>query len=242
MKTNRNAYVKANVADERLGPCESARVVNGLYHGQKVEIHEETGGWARVTSYYRNHPDGERVARWVKAAELSPNEPPPPRHGLPDTRLGNALAKSDGVARYWRRFLREAKRAIERGLATEDDFVEWGGWTRSCTDGYYFVHTETRVVGRVYVHAPSGKLAQWHPWMDGAEVAKYLYQKQNGICVLCAERFRPRNLVVDHIVPRRMGRVDKLRNLQLLCPACNGFKGDRSMAWAIGTLKDAGTR
>ena len=194
-----------------------------------------------MTRHYDHHLDGREFARWIKSSSLTPNKPPPPRHRLPPTRLGAALARSDDVGRYWRRFLQAARRAIERGLASEDDFVEWGGWTRSGgSPGYYFVHTGTHLRERIYLHAGTGRMAQWHPWMDDQEVAAYLYRQQGAKCVLCRQPFRLRNLEKDHVVPKRRTRSDKIANLQLLCAACNRVKGDRSQAWAIGRLRELG--
>ena len=234
------AFVRDEVASEHLAPSEDAEVVNRLYRGQQVEVFEEIAGWARVTKYYYHHLDGNRVARWLKTSSLSPDKPDPPKHSLPDTRLGKAIAKSDDVGRYWKRFMRAANIATKRGLVEEDAFVESSGWARSTSDGYFYVHTESHIRGRIYLHAPSGKMAQWHPWMGDEKIAKYLYEQQNGKCVLCAHDFPLRNLEKDHILPKKKKRIDKISNLQLLCSACNKVKGDRSMENAVGRLQEKG--
>ena len=235
------AFVTDEVVAQHLAPSEGAEVVNRLYRGERVEFFEQMDGWARVSWYYDHHFDGKEVARWLKTASLSADKPPPPTHGLPDTRLGKALAHSDDVGRYWKRFLRGANIAIERGLADEDAFVEWGGWIRSPTsEGYYFVHTEDHVLGRIYLHGPSGRMAQWHPWMGDEQVAEHLYEQQGGKCALCGVGFPLRNLETDHIQPKRIKRIDKVTNLQLLCGACNKVKGHRSQEWAIGRLRQLG--
>ena len=234
------AYVAVDLAEEHIEPSEASEVVNRLDRGQYVKVFEEANGWSRVTWYYDHHLDGRERARWIKSSSLSPLKPPPAEHRLPRTRLGAALAHSDDVANYWKRFLQAAQRAIDRGLAAEDDFVEWGGWTRSPSSrGYYFLHTGIHVKERIYLHARSGSMAQWHPWMGDKEVAAHLYAWQNG-CVLCREPFRLRNLERDRIVPKRERRVDKIANLQLLCSACNRVKGDRPQKWAIGRLREQG--
>ena len=235
------AYVAVDIAEERIEPTEHAEVVNRLDLGQRVDVFEKTDGWSRVTRYYDHYFDGRKFARWVRTSSLSPDKPPPPKHGLPGTRLGAALAHSDDVGRYWLRFLSAAQRAIERGLASEDDFVDWGGWVRSPSSaGFYFINPDSHVSGRIYLHAPTGRMAQWHSWMGDDEVADYLYQKQGGKCVLCREPFRPRNLEKDHIIPKHRRRIDKIANLQLLCSACNRIKGDRSQEWAMGRLRELG--
>ena len=135
------AYVAIDVAEERIEPSEESEVVNRLDRGQYVRVFEEANGWSRVTWYYDHFFDGREFARWIKSSSLSPDKPPPAEHGLPQTRLGAALAHSDDAGDYWKRFLQAAQRAIERGLASEDDFVEWGGWiTSPSSRGYYFIH------------------------------------------------------------------------------------------------------
>ena len=235
------AYVVVDLVEERIEPSEASEVVNRLDRGQSVKVFEEVNGWSRVTWYYDHYFDGKERARWIRSSSLSPEKPLPAEHGLPRTRLGAALAHSDHVGSYWKRFLQAAQRAIERGLAAEHDFVEWGGWTRSPgSPGYYFVHTGTHVKERIYLHARTGRMAQWHPWMGNKEVAAHLYAQQNGKCVLCREPFRLRNLERDHIAPRRERRIDKIANLQLLCSACNRVKGDRPQEWAMGRLREQG--
>ena len=235
------AYVAVDMAEEHIEPSEHSEVVNRLGLRQRVDVFEDTNGWSRVTRYYNHYVDGREFARWIKTKSLSPNKPAPPKHGLPETRLGAALAHSDDVGRYWRCFLRGAQRTIERGLTLEDDFVDWGGWVRSpSSEGFYFINPDSHVSGRIYLHAPTGRMAQWHSWMGDEEVAEYLYEKQGGKCVLCREPFRRRNLEKDHIIPKSKRRIDKIANLQLLCPACNRIKGDRSQKWAIGRLDELG--
>ena len=233
------------VVNEHYGPSEEAPIRGRLYRREMVLNLEmsEDGQWICTSKYHPVfHPrDLGICACWVKREALSSTKPAPPKHELPDTRLGGALAKSDDVQRYWERFLRATNIAMERGLAEEDDFVEWGGWTRSpSSDGFYFVHTEDHVRGRVYLHVPSGRMAQWHPWMGDEQVVEYLYEKQNGKCVLCGDGFRLRNLEKDHIRSKHIKRIDKIANLQLLCGACNKVKGDRTMDYAVGRLKELG--
>ena len=157
------AYVAINIAEEHIEPSGHSEVVNRLDLRQRVDVFEDTNGWTRVSRYYDHYIDGRAFARWVSTSSLTPNKPPLPKHGLPETRLGAALAHSNDVGRYWRRFLRAAQRAIKRGLASEDDFVEWGGWVRSPSSaGFYFINPDSHVTGRVYLHAPTGRMAQWH--------------------------------------------------------------------------------
>ena len=56
-------------------------------------------------------------------------------------------------------------------------------------------------------------------------IRELLYGRQGGYCNGCGVHFPPRNLTLDHIVPRAKGGADADENLQLLCGACNSMKG-----------------
>ena len=62
------------------------------------------------------------------------------------------------------------------------------------------------------------------------EYKETLYGIQGGFCNLCKEHFKPRNLTIDHIVPKSKGGQDLEGNLHLLCQACNSSKGAKDMA------------
>ena len=56
-------------------------------------------------------------------------------------------------------------------------------------------------------------------------IRETLYGRQGGYCNGCGVHFPPRNLTLDHVVPRAKGGADADENLQLLCGACNSMKG-----------------
>ena len=64
-----------------------------------------------------------------------------------------------------------------------------------------------------------------------------LYERQGGYCAGCDHFFQPRNLTIDHIVPRAKGGGDDTSNLQLLCHACNQLKGDGSQETFLAELR-----
>ena len=64
-----------------------------------------------------------------------------------------------------------------------------------------------------------------------------LFGKQEGRCRGCRHEFLFPTFEVDHIVPKSAGGGDELRNLQLLCNACNRRKGTKSQARFLAEMK-----
>ena len=64
-----------------------------------------------------------------------------------------------------------------------------------------------------------------------------LYRRQGGYCAGCRHYFQPRNLTIDHVVPRVDGGSDDIANLQLLCEACNQLKGNGTRKALLAELR-----
>ena len=60
-----------------------------------------------------------------------------------------------------------------------------------------------------------------------------LYINQEGICNLCLEKFKIKEMTVDHIIPKSKNGSNKDKNLQLLCFACNQLKADLKVREAV---------
>lgn len=69
------------------------------------------------------------------------------------------------------------------------------------------------------------------------DIKTRLYKEQSGLCKGCLVEFEPRNLTIDHIVPRSKGGGDYYTNYQLLCGNCNSVKGNRPMEYLMDKIK-----
>ena len=67
-----------------------------------------------------------------------------------------------------------------------------------------------------------------------------LYRRQGGYCAGCDHHFQPRNLTIDHVVPRAKGGKNDISNFQLLCHACNQLKGDGPQEKLMAELRAHG--
>ncbi len=68
----------------------------------------------------------------------------------------------------------------------------------------------------------------------------HLYFEQEGRCQGCRRRQSFDIIEVDHVLPKSRGGEDIVGNLQLLCPTCNGIKGNRNMEYLMSELRRRG--
>ena len=76
LRTGR-AYVTADRLNVRLAPELSGKIADVLHHGQKVDVLELQGQWARISRYYDGSIEdlSGGVARWVAIEHLSDSGP-----------------------------------------------------------------------------------------------------------------------------------------------------------------------
>ena len=53
-----------------------------------------------------------------------------------------------------------------------------------------------------------------------------IFERDNYVCTYCERKFKKAELVIDHIIPRKKGGIDKENNLITSCKQCNNNKGD----------------
>jgi hypothetical protein len=59
------------------------------------------------------------------------------------------------------------------------------------------------------------------------ETRRWLLDEHGAVCAYCAGRFRPADMTLDHVAPRRgQSAYDRRDNLVLACKACNAAKAD----------------
>jgi hypothetical protein len=57
---------------------------------------------------------------------------------------------------------------------------------------------------------------------------RYLFRRDNNLCMYCGQKFRLPELTRDHIIPRSKGGRDIWTNCASACHRCNCFKADRT--------------
>ncbi|WP_339767560.1 HNH endonuclease [uncultured Paraglaciecola sp.] len=65
---------------------------------------------------------------------------------------------------------------------------------------------------------------------------RYLFRRDNYLCMYCGQKFRITELTRDHIIPRSKGGRDIWTNSASACTRCNCFKADRTPEEAGLTL------
>ncbi|MGY0577218.1 MAG: HNH endonuclease [Paraglaciecola chathamensis] len=92
-----------------------------------------------------------------------------------------------------------------------------GGWNNQ---GFQSRLTLSSIIGcDGKVTPPSGKV----PLNN-----RYLFRRDNYLCMYCGQKFRIPELTRDHIIPRAKGGRDTWTNCASACNRCNCFKADRT--------------
>jgi len=163
--------VSANSLNIRLASNTSAKVKGKLYRGQKVDVFEVSGGWARISRYYDGASEGfsGEVADWVFATHLSPGPVTPLPAQAPvkitvdvDSPVYEAIKSSDDLALHQVIFVQVSEQLVDTGQCKLSDFEDIGGWWRSAAHKlepvYYTYCGGTNNENRIYVNTATGEV------------------------------------------------------------------------------------
>lgn len=99
----------------------------------------------------------------------------------------------------------------------EDHYTLHGGWNRTGQQSTLKLASIIACDGKIT--DTSGKIALTN---------RYLFRRDNYLCMYCGHHFSPTVLTRDHIVPRSRGGKDCWTNVATACPRCNHAKGART--------------
>jgi hypothetical protein len=174
-------WVTVDRLNRRTCPSPACGIVGQLFFREAATVYGQSGGWARISSYYsascmngrseyvdsgnnrctrdNGIVDG-KFAEWVSAEFLSQNRPPDPGAGA--TGIEALVAGSDDYRIYKAAFVRAAQSLISSGECSEADFREIGGWLKSTEhmeQPIYFMYCGGWTLSnRLYLDAETGEI------------------------------------------------------------------------------------
>ena len=116
------------------------------------------------------------------------------------------------------------RRALRLVLTDKAEVLEWHGPPFA---------TVTRLIPAPSVVRLARQVRR--PWTRLALSRQGVFQRDGYTCQYCG--VRPRELTLDHVIPRSRGGPNTWENLVTACPRCNGRKGGRLLAEAHMTLQ-----
>lgn len=176
-----DAWVTVDRLHRRTCPAERCGEVGWVGFREKVTVHEQRDGWARITQHYdaschngrseyvesgdarcvseNGIVDGQ-FAEWVRVSSLSATRPADPGEGA--TGFHALVAESDDYHQFGDVFAKAAAELITSGQCSRADFEQGGGWLKSTTrrdDPVYFTYCGgMRRSNRLYLNAATGRV------------------------------------------------------------------------------------
>ncbi|MEZ8821982.1 SH3 domain-containing protein [Vibrio sp. 10N.222.54.A1] len=105
-------------------------ITDYLYKGEKVEVLEKQGEWARISDYIVLKEGGPQTAEWVSMSGLSNDEVIISEKESKEI-LDSYLVKSDDLKLHQEKFRNSVAKLISEGECAPSDFEELGGWVKS---------------------------------------------------------------------------------------------------------------
>ncbi|MEZ8239075.1 SH3 domain-containing protein [Vibrio splendidus] len=122
------------VLDRKLEVVEQPEIdgliTDYLYKGEKVEVLEKQGEWARISDYIVLKEGGPQTAEWVSMSGLSNDEVIISEKESIEI-LDSYLVKSDDLKIHKETFRNTVAELISDGECDPSDFEELGGWVKS---------------------------------------------------------------------------------------------------------------
>ncbi|PQJ63837.1 hypothetical protein BTO10_03280 [Vibrio chagasii] len=122
------------VLDRKLEVVEQPEIdgliTDYLYKGEKVEVLEKLGDWARISDYIVLKEGGPQTAEWVSMSGLSNDEVVMSDKESKEI-LDSYLVKSDDLKLYQEKFRNSVAKLMSEGECEPSDFEELGGWVKS---------------------------------------------------------------------------------------------------------------
>lgn len=122
------------VLDRKLEVVEQPEIdgliTDYLYKGEKVEVLEKQGEWARISDYIVLKEGGPQTAEWVSMSGLSNDEVIISEKESLEI-LDSYLVKSDDLKLHKETFRNTVVELISDGECDPSDFEELGGWVKS---------------------------------------------------------------------------------------------------------------
>ena len=133
----------------RLAPNRTGKIAAILKQGEKVEVFEFNGYWARISEYFDGTSEGlsGEVARWTSAKEHLLAKLPVDgkieekkevkvevkveEKIIVNPAIARAIKSSDDLEKYQNRFMVVSDKLINSGTCKLSDFEDIGGWWRS---------------------------------------------------------------------------------------------------------------
>ncbi|MCC4774609.1 hypothetical protein AB4077_16150 [Vibrio cyclitrophicus] len=122
------------VLDRKLEVLEQPEIdgliTDYLYKGEKVEVLEKQGEWARISDYIVLKEGGPQIAEWILMSGLSNDEVIISDQERKEI-LDSYLIKSDDLKLHREKFRSTVAKLIFEGECDPSDFEELGGWVKS---------------------------------------------------------------------------------------------------------------
>lgn len=112
------------------------------------------------------------------------------------------------------------RKAIKHIVKNKAEVLHYDNRKINYGNGYYSIPVVIRLISNEYVNAH-----KFEPRYN----KKGIYRRDNYTCAYCGQKFKDRDLSIDHIVPKSKGGINSWTNCITACKKCNSYKADFSI-------------